>query len=228
MGLLVFGLRKLGGRNAVSRGKTVGKSIILIILIIILVLLGLMWFDYIGIIQAKKIFSPVYKLLHLQPQTTVADSSPNDLAEADLDNDRFAKRLEALDIRTEELDKREADIQSGEENNAQVAQELEDQKKAQEEREKTFNSQVKMNDDRDRNIEQIVQNLNGMQPVKAVAILEEMDDQDIIDVLRRAEIDANAAGTSSMGAYWLSLMKAERAAEIQRKMANKPISIVEE
>ncbi|MBQ5400186.1 MAG: flagellar protein FlbB [Treponema sp.] len=211
-----------------SRAKTLGKSIVLIILIIILVLAGLLWFDYLGIIQMKKFFSPVYKLFGLQPQTTTADSSPNDLSEEDLDNARFAKRLEALDIRTEELDKRESDIQNGEENNAQVAQELEEQKKAQEEREKTFNSQVRMYDDRYRNIEQIVQNLNGMQPVKAVAILEEMDDQDIIDVLRQAEADASSSGTSSMGSYWLSLMKPERAAEIQRKMANKPTSIVDD
>ncbi len=212
----------------VSRAKTLGKSIVLIILIIILVLAGLLWFDYLGIIQMKKFFSPVYKLFGLQPQTTTADSSPNDLSEEDLDNARFAKRLEALDIRTEELDKRESDIQTGEENNAQVAQELEEQKKAQEEREKTFNSQVRMYDDRKVNIEQIVQNLNGMQPVKAVAILEEMDDQDIIDVLRQAEVDAASAGTSSMGSYWLSLMKPDRAAEIQRKMANKPTSIVDD
>ncbi|MBR6079491.1 MAG: flagellar protein FlbB [Treponema sp.] len=211
-----------------SRAKTLGKSIVLIILIIILVLAGLLWFDYLGIIQMKKFFSPVYKLFGLQPQTTTADSSPNDLSEEDLDNARFAKRLEALDIRTEELDKRESDIQTGEENNAQVAQELEEQKKAQEEREKTFNSQVRMYDDRKVNIEQIVQNLNGMQPVKAVAILEEMDDQDIIDVLRQAEVDAASAGTSSMGSYWLSLMKPDRAAEIQRKMANKPTSIVDD
>ena len=210
------------------RAKTLGKSIVLIILIVVLVLFGLMWFDYLGIIQMKKFFSPVYKLFGLVPQTTTADSSPNDLSEADLDNDRWAKRLEALDIRTEELDKRESDVQMGEENNAQIAQELEDQKKAQEEREKTFNSQVRMYDDIYRNIEQIVQNLNGMQPVKAVAILEEMDDQDIIDVLRQAEADASSSGTSSMGSYWLSLMKPERAAEIQRKMANKPTSIVDD
>lgn len=218
----------LGGGYKVSRGKNIGKAIVLIILIVILVLFGLMWFDYLGIIQAKKIFSPVYKLFGLTPQTSTSISSPNDLSEADLDNDRFAKRLEALDIRTEELDKRESDILVGEENNTQIAQELEDQKKAQEEREKTFNSQLRMYDDRKVNIEQIVANLNGMQPVNAVAILEKSDDQDIIDVLRQAEADAQAAGTSSMGSYWLSLMNPERAAEIQRKMANKPTSIVEE
>ncbi|MBE6345576.1 MAG: flagellar protein FlbB, partial [Spirochaetaceae bacterium] len=44
------------------RKNNIGKIIILLFLIIILVLAGLMWFDYLGVIQAKKIFAPVYKL----------------------------------------------------------------------------------------------------------------------------------------------------------------------
>ncbi|MFA6936965.1 MAG: flagellar protein FlbB [Treponema sp.] len=208
-----------------ARGKTLAKSILLIILLIIVVLAGLLWFDYLGVIQAKKLFSPVYKLFGMEPQTTTSASSPDKLVEADLDNDRFAKRLEALDIRTEELDKREVDIKKAEEANTQTAQELSDKQASQEEKEKTFNNEVKKYDDRRVNIEQIVQNLEGMQPKNAVDILVKMDDQDVIDVLRRSDEDAAAAGTSSMVAYWLSLMPPERAAEIQRKMANKPLSL---
>lgn len=206
-------------------GKVLGKSILLLILIIVLALFGLLWFDYLGLIHAKKMFSPVYKLIGLKPQVTTAPSSVANLTEIDLDNDRLAKRLEALNIRTEELDKREADIVMQEDNNARIAQELEDRQAAQEEREKTFNNQVKMYDNKDENIEQTVQFLNNMPPVNAVAILSKMDDQNIIDVLRRAEKDAAEAGSSSMSAYWLSLMDASRAAEIQRKMTNKPTSL---
>ncbi len=209
----------------VSQGKTLGKSILLLILIIILVLFGLLWFDYLGLIQAKKAFAPFYKLIGLQPQTSSAPSTPKGLVEEDLDNDRFAKRLEALDVRREELDKREADIKIQEDTNAQIAQELEDRQIAQEEREKTFNNELKKAETKDTNIEQIVQYLNNMPPANAVAILTQMNDQDIIDVLRRAEADAAAAGTSSSSAYWLSLMDAKRAAEIQRKMTNKPTSL---
>lgn len=207
-----------------ARARNFGKSLLLLLLIIILVLFGLLWFDFLGVIQAKSMFAPVYRLLHLQPQTSTS-ATAKDFVMADLDNDRFAKRLESLNIRVEELDKREEDIRVQEENNALVAQELQDRETAQNEREKTFNNRVKQYDDRDRNIEQIVQNLNGMQPARAVAILNEMNDQDVIDVLRRAEEDAKASGGSSMGAYWLSLMPAARAAELQRKMANKPLSL---
>jgi flagellar protein FlbB len=64
-----------------------------------------------------------------------------------------------------------------------------------------------------------------MQPVNAVEILQKMDDQLVIDVLRKVEERAQANNTSSLVAYWLSLMDPERAATIQRKMAVKPISI---
>ncbi|MBQ6568001.1 MAG: flagellar protein FlbB [Treponema sp.] len=206
-----------------SHAKALGKSILLLILIVILAVFGIIWFDYLGLIQAKHVVAPVYKLVGLQPQTSVAISSPKNMEELDLDNDRYAKRLEALDVRVEELDKREADIAKQEENNTQVAQELEDRQAAQEEREKTFNNEVKKYDDRDRNIETIVSNLRGMQPVRAVAILSDMDDQDSIDVLRKEQ--ALYASSGSMGSYWLSLMDSTRAAEIQRKMANKPTSL---
>lgn len=206
-----------------SRGSALGKSLLLIILIIILVLGGLLWFDFLGIIHAKKIFAPVYRLFGLAPQTSDIISNPDSLVQADLDNDRFRKRLEALDIRTEELDKRESDLVTAENSNSQMAQELEDRRNSLDEQEKTLNSRLKKYDDRSANIEQIVADLNGMQPVKAVAILNEMDDQDVIDVLRKATEVAQRNGSASLVAYWLSLMPAERAAVIERKMANKPL-----
>jgi flagellar protein FlbB len=209
----------------VARGKVLAKSILLLILLVILILGGLLWFDYLGLIQAKHLFAPVYKLFGLTPQTSTSISSPDNLVEADLDNDRFASRLAALDIRSEELDKREADVKTAEDQNTQIAQELTDKQAALEEKEKTFNNEVKKYDTRVVNIEKIVQNLEGMQPANAVAILVKMDDQDIIDVLRKADEDATNAETTSMVAYWLSLMPADRAAEIQRKMANKPLSL---
>lgn len=208
-----------------SNAKVLGKSILLIILILVLVLFGLLWFDYLGIIHAKRAFVPLFKLAGLSPQTSVSASSSKELVEADLDNDRFAKRLEALDIRSQELAKRESEVKEREDANAQIAQELEDKEKTQAEREKTFNNLVKKYDDRSVNIEQIVANLNGMPPKSAVGILIEMDDQDVIDVLRRADEIAAASGESSTVAYWLSLMPSDRAAEISRKMANKPLSI---
>jgi len=61
----------------------------------------------------------------------------------------------------------------------------------------------------------------GMPPDKAVKILLAMEDQDVIDLMRVTEELAAEAGEASLVAYWLSLMPADRAAALQRKMARK-------
>ena len=203
------------------RKNNIGKIIILLFLIIILVLAGLMWFDYLGVIQAKKIFAPVYKLFGLQVQTTQASTSSTPL-EADLDNDRFLKRLESLDVRTEELNKRETEIAQAEALSQQTAQELEDRRIAQEEREQSFNNIVSRYESRQTNVETNVANLNNMPPQNAVDILVAMDDQDIIDILRMADEVAQAQGGVSLASTWLMMMPPERAAQIHRKMLSKP------
>ncbi len=204
--------------------KAIGKSIVLIMLIIIMVLGGLLWFDFLGVVHIKSVFSPLYKILGKEPQTSITATSTNPVV-ADLDQDRINKQREAIDLRVEELDKRESEIAKKEKLNEQIASELSNREKSQEEREKTFNQTLKQYDDKNVNIEQIAANLNGMRPEAAVNILVAMDDQTVIDVLRKVEEIAARNGTSSMGSYWLSLMPAERAAEIQRKMLSKPESL---
>ena len=201
--------------------KSLGKSFVLLIIILILIVGGLLWFDYLGVVHVKNIFAPLYTLMHKTPQTSTTATQSKPLV-ANLDEDRLLKQREALDIYKEELEKREADIEAVEKQNEQVSAELAEREKNQEEREKTFNSTVKKYDDKNINVEQIAKNLNGMRPEAAVDILKAMDDQTVIDVLRKVEELAAASGSTSMGSYWLSLMPPERAAEIQRKMISKP------
>lgn len=201
--------------------KSLGKTFVLLIIILILIVGGLLWFDYLGVVHVKSIFSPLYTLMHKDPQTSTTATQTKPLV-ANLDEDRLLKQRQALDIYKEELDKRQADIEAVEKQNEQVSAELAEREKNQEEREKTFNSTVKKYDDKNINVEQIANNLNGMTPQAAVGILLAMDDQTVIDVLRKVEELAAASGSSSMGSYWLSLMPSERAAEIQRKMISKP------
>lgn len=202
-------------------GKGIGKSIVLLIIIVILVLGGLLWFNYLGLIHVNSMFAPVYKLLGKEPQVSVTSTQSKPIA-GDPDIDRLNKQREALDIFKEELDKREADILVIEQQNEQVAAELIEREKNQEEREKTFEQTVNKYNEKNINVTQIAENLNGMRPENAVAILVALDDQTCIDVLRRVEEIATENGSASMGSYWLSLMPAARAAEIQRKMLSKP------
>ena len=207
-----------------ARGNSLGKSIVLLFLIVILALAGLLWFDFLGVIRVKSLFNPIYKALGWQRQTSVTATSSKPLT-ADLDQDRLDKQREALDLYREELEKRESDALGAQEQNERLAKEIADREKNLEEREKTFNNTVKMFDDRNVNIEQIAANLEGMQPRKAVDILIAMDDQLAIDVLRKVTERAQANGQASMVPYWLSLMPADRAAVIQRKMTAKPSSL---
>lgn len=204
-----------------SFAKSLGKSFVLIIIILILLIGGALWLDYLDVISVKKTFAPLYTVLGKTPQTSTTATQSRPLV-ANLDEDRLAKIQESLLLQAETLDKRESDIAIRETQLEQTAQELSEREKNQEEREKTFNLTVKKYDDKNVNVEQIATNLNGMAPRNAVDILVAMDDQTVIDVLRKVEEIAKANGTSSMGSYWLSLMPSERAAEIQRKMINKP------
>ncbi len=204
--------------------KSFGKSIVLLMLIIIMALGGLLWFDYLGVIHVKTVFAPVYKLLGKEPQTSKTSTQSAPIT-SDLDQDRLDKQRESLNLYKEELDKREEDVAQKEKLNEQIAAELTVREKSQEDREKTFNNTIKLYDDKNVNIGQIAANLNGMRPEAAVSILVAMDDQTVIDVLRKVEEIAKEKGASSLGSYWLSLMPADRAAEVQRKMLSKPESL---
>jgi flagellar protein FlbB len=80
---------------------------------------------------------------------------------------------------------------------------------------------VKAFENRRVNLVQNAKYLVSMPPANAKDILLKMDDQDIIDVLRVVEDEAKKAGEDSVVAYWLSIMPADRAATLQRKMARK-------
>lgn len=207
-----------------SFAKSLGKSFVLIIIILIMLIGGGLWLDYLDVISVKKTFAPLYTVLGKSPQTSTTATQSKPLV-ANLDEDRLNKIQESLLLQAESLDKRESDIAAKETQLEQTALELSEREKNQEEREKTFNLAVKKYDDKNVNVEQIATNLNGMAPKNAVDILVAMDDQTVIDVLRKVEELAKQNGTSSMGSYWLSLMPSERAAEIQRKMINKPESL---
>lgn len=208
--------------KAVAANGTIGRVIVLVILIVLLAAGGILWFDYLGIVESRRYFSPLYSLFGIETRTGVS-TLPGE--PGDLDSDRFAKRLESVELRAQELDTREADLERKEGEILQMAQELDDRLVSVEERERTFAEIMKQTDDRNTNVRKIAEYMNGMPPQKAVDNLLAMDDQDVIDVLRMADVLAEEAGRGSSVAYWFSLMPPDRAAEIQRKMANKPVSL---
>jgi flagellar protein FlbB len=202
-----------------GRPRVLGRIILLLAMILALVIGGIVWFDYIGLVDAKSLLAPAYKLLGVgvRQAAPVASGAP-----ALLEEERYAKRLESISVRSEELDAREGGLQKRDAEVAQKAQELDDRSKALDDQEKSFNDKVKQYDNRKANIDQNAQYLVGMPPAKAVSILVAMDDQTVIDLFHSVEEQAKAAGTSSLVSVWLSGMPPDRSATLQRKMAAKP------
>jgi flagellar protein FlbB len=209
----------LTGVEEAGVGRIIGRVLLLLLLIIILAGGGLVWFDYLNVIDAKALLAPVYRLIGLPSRSQSAAPEDEPLS---LDAERLAIRLEALELRDMELEQKEQEQISRQNQIEQMAQELEERQKALDERENSLNQQIEDADVRARNVEQNARYLNGMPPASAVEIINRMNDQDAIDVLRKTEELAQAAGTTSVVSYWLSLMPPDRAAELQRKMAARP------
>jgi flagellar protein FlbB len=180
---------------------------------------GLVWFDYLNVIDIKTVFAPVYRRLGLGARTQDAVPKGELL---NLDAERLAVRLETLDLREMDMKKQEEDIQARQALVEQMSAELEDRQKGLDERESSMNALAEQTASRERNIEQSARYLNGMPPQNAVAIIEAMDDQQAIAVMRKVEEIAQAEGAASIVSYWFSLLPPARAAEIQRKMSIRP------
>ena len=201
-----------------------GRIILLLLLIIILSVGGIVWFDFLNVIDAKTLLAPVFKYI---PFIGEGRTQPK-LEEDDflnLDSERLAIRLEQLDLRLLELDTRERDLDNQYGDIMRMADELEEQRRAVEEQQIAIIAGKKDADDKDTNVEQNARYLTGMPPQNAVNIIAKLDDQDAIDVIRKTEEIARAEGTASIVSFWFSLMEPERAAELQRKMAGRPPSL---
>ena len=199
-----------------------GRSIILLLLIAILAVGGVFWFDFLNVIDAKSVLAPVYRFIPFVPGAGRSQPKVEPDEILNLDAERLAMRLLALDLQSMEMDTRQRDLDSRYGEIVQMAQELEVRQKALDDQENSLRAQALDAENKDRNVEQNARYLNGMPPENAVGIIAALDDQDAIDVLRKTEEIAQAEGTTSIVSYWFSLMDPARAAELQRKMAGRP------
>ena len=205
-----------------GKRRVFGRIVVMLIMILALAIGGLFWFDYLGVLDAKAFFAPALRLAGLRTRTGTALPADSPTL---LDDERFAKQLEAVEAMRQELGEREkvaAERQSAIE---AMAQEIEDRAKTLDERENSFKQMTERYENRRANVEQNARYLSGMPPADAVKILVASDDQTVIDVLRAVEEIAAQTGEASVVAYWLSLLPAERSATLQRKMNEKPASL---
>jgi flagellar protein FlbB len=187
---------------------------LLLLLVLVLVVGGLLWFDYLGLVDAGSIARPALRLVGIQRPVPVEDPEDPFL----LEQERLKAREEAIGLRGAELDEREKQLQTKEAEVQAMTQSLAEQKKSLEEQQKSINEAMKTYDDRVANLRDISGKLTSMPPADAVAVLAEMKDVDIIDVIRMTDRIAEEAGTTSITSKWLSDMPEKRAAVIGQKM----------
>jgi len=200
----------------------IGRAILLLLLIAVLAVGGLVWFDYLNVIDAKGVLAPFYKYIPFLPGEgrSQPKTEPDEIH--NLDTERLIIRLEALELRNLEIDALQRDIDNRYGEIEQMAQELKERQKALDEQENSLRAQAQDAENKGRNVEQLARYMTGMPPQNAVNILAGLDDQNVIDILRKTEEIAQAEGTTSIVAFWFSLMDPVRAAELQRKMAGRP------
>ena len=194
------------------------RIFILLLLIIVLALGGVIWFDYLGVVDARSVIAPVYQLLGLGSRSPAASPDDPNL----LDKERLAKQQDALVLRQQELDSRQAALDARQKQLDQLGQDLNDRQAAIDAQQKALIDAKKAIEDRRVNLDQNAVYLTSMPPSNAIAILAKQDDQYVIDTFRTVEAQAKKTGTDSLVPIWLSLMPPDRAATLQRKMAGNP------
>ncbi|KGE73526.1 periplasmic-type flagellar collar protein FlbB [Spirochaeta lutea] len=202
------------------RARAWPRILLYIALIIVLTLGGIVWFDVLGLIDARAFFRPVLSLVGLAPRATPVPQESEFL----LDSMRIQKLDESVNLRIAQLEQNREDLAQEREVFQQQLSELEEREEAQQDREKSFNDRLQEYDNRRANLIRISEDLTSMRPDDAVAILIGYDDQLLIDTLRVTQELADQAGELSLVSVWLSRMPPDRAADIQRKMAIKPPS----
>lgn len=201
-------------------GASVGlRILVLLLLVVALALGGLIWFDYLGVLDAKDTLAPFLGLFGIARRTKV-EAVEDPLL---LERERLEKEREAVEFREAEVERQERDLAEREANLEQKIKQIEEREESLQDREKSFSETVEAYENRRVNLRQLSEYLVGMPPKNAVEILLEKEDQDVIDIFRITEDIATETGELSLVAYWISLMPAQKAAELTRKMSRKPV-----
>lgn len=190
------------------------KVLLLALLIIVLVVGGLVWFDFIGLINVKDQLAPITRLFGVRPRSEIAD--PDDIYL--LDRERLLKQQEAMDLKYDEINVRMAALESTGAELKQRADYLAEQESALKEKENSLNQALKRYENEEENLRQSARYLMGMEPEKAVDQLVTMDEYDAVNLLRTSERLAQESGEASLVAYWLSLMDPQKSASLQEKL----------
>ncbi|MBP8081988.1 MAG: hypothetical protein KAZ87_02175 [Spirochaetes bacterium] len=187
------------------------KIIFLFLIIVFLLGVGVLWLDYMGLINLTKTASMFSKE---EASVLYADDDEPSLMKLE----ELEKNKEQLKERTEDLDRREALLLEQEKSSNADKEKIQEMRAGIElERKKLENEKNKYSGYK-KNIVDLAQKIESMPPKEAVAIMINWDDPLIIDVLRQIDQNALDAGAMSVTSYLISLMPKEKASRVMYLM----------
>ncbi len=200
--------------NVGSIISSLSKVIFLILLIFALILGGLYWFDYLRIIDYRKLMGPFENYLPaFLRRGEEVEEDPHLLEREFLGKKEqvLEAKVRGLELQAQELNDKQLLLIERETKLSEEAKRLEDEKKVLSEKQREY-------DNYRENIKKQAEYFVSMPPEAAVERLSKMDDLLVIDILRQIDRNAEETGTLSIVPYYLSLMDPEKAVSVQRKM----------
>lgn len=186
-----------------------GKIFLLLLIIFFLLVLGFFTFDYYGLIDGDEIFPALAK----KPSLVKWDKeSPTEVEKLE-----FKKQRERLDEEISEIEKIRESLKSEKEKLHAETEKLDEVKKSIKAREQEISQRKKDEDTRAGKLKVLANKIANMPPVKAKELLMNWPDQDIIDVFKQMDKDAEEEGTNTITTYLLTLFDEKRRAVISNK-----------
>ncbi|MCL2026101.1 MAG: hypothetical protein FWG92_04770 [Leptospirales bacterium] len=187
------------------------KILYLVILIFFIAVSGVMWLDYIGLVD----LSGKMGFLRGKPELVIDAAGDEPTL---IDREKLAKEQQALVSREEELNKRETLLKEKENEFLAEQEKLAEQKRGLEIEQKKLADQKNEHAGYEKNIRVLANKIANMPPEESVQIMTGWDDPTIIDVLRQMDVDADTEGSTSITSYLITLMPREKASRIMYLM----------
>ena len=186
-----------------------GKIFLLLLIICFLLVLGFFTFDYYGLIDGDEIFPFLAK----KPSLVNWDKeSPTEIEKLE-----FKKQREKLDEEFAEIEKMRENLKAEQEKLQADSEKIDEMKKSIKDRENEILMRKKDEESRAKKLKVLANKIANMPPVKAKELLMNWPDQDIIDVFKQMDKDAEDEGTTSITTYLLTLFDEKRRAVISNK-----------
>ncbi|AJA90114.1 flagellar protein [Borreliella chilensis] len=191
------------------------RAFFLLSLIVILFFFILFFIDFLGMYNTRRYF-PEFVRTKFLGETSLGFNHNSNII---LDEARLVKEREAIDIKSQQIEKLKEDLKLKEDSLNKLEFELKQKQKDLDLKQKVIDDIINKYNDEEANILQTAVYLMNMPPEDAVKRLEDLNPELAISYMRKIEEFSKKEGRASIVPYWLSLMDSKKAAVLIRKMS---------